>query len=291
MIDSDDSSSYCYVSSGPGKTQNMYTTNQNMYHMQDGNKDIEKKKSYDIEAKKKAIEIMTKRDNQGRSFLHYAAFRGELLMAKQLFCLGFPVDTTDKNLNTSLHVAGENGQLSFVTFLLQQGANINRQNIEGKTALHLSVERGQTQVANLLLNSGASANIQDLQGATPLHYSAANGTNDISKLLLQYGAFVNSRDFAKETPLFYAIRESNSSAVDLFVNKYNADLSITNEDLETPLSFARELSEYDIILILQGKPNQVNMVNSGIPKSQPMQLPVVPKVSEQIFPNYRPQSL
>jgi len=288
MIDSDDSSSYCYVSSG-AVNQSMYRT-PHMHH-QDGNKDIEKKKSYDIEAKRKISELMAKRDNQGRSILHYAAYGGELLKAKQLFSLGFPVDTTDNNLNTSLHVASENGQFQFAAFLIQQGANINRQNMEGKSALHLSVERGHSQVINLLLNGGANPNIQDLQGATPLHYSAANGTVDISKLLLQYGAFVNSKDFSKETPLFYAIRESNISSVDLLVNKYNADLSITNEDLETPLSFAKEMLEYDIILILQGKPNQVDAGYPNFPKSQPMQLPVNPKVSEPLFPTYRPQSL
>jgi len=162
----------------------------------------------------------------------------------------------------------------------------------------MAVERGHLQTTQLLLSSGANPNIPDLQGAVPLHYAAANSYMDISKALLLFGAFVNARDYSRETPLFYAIRESHSVFVDLLVNKFNADVNITNEDQETPLSFAKELSEYDIVLILQGHTTQMSQIlpSSSYPlpiKSQPMQLPISQKPQElqqEVFLD-RPQSL
>jgi len=285
MFESDDSSP-CYIKDS--KNGGTILTNMEW-----------KKKSFDMEEqKRRTMEIVSKRDPQGRTMLHYVAYKGELPKAQQLFALGFPVDATDKKLNTPLHVASENGQASILSYLLQQGANVNRQNGEGKTSLHLAVENGQKQVAQILLASGASPNVQDLQGATALHHAATQESQEMLKLLIQCGAFVNARDFSKETALFYAIRESNTATVDLLVNKYGADLSLTNEDQESPLQFAREMFENDIILILQGKTvrqetnNTINN-SSFIPqKSQPMMFPNIQKEQPlQMVPNYRPQSL
>jgi len=250
-----------------------------------------------METMRKIRESLSKRDNEGRTYLHYAAFNGDLAKAQQLCSLGFPVDVTDRSLNSSLHVASEYGHNALVSFLLQMRANVNRQNVEGKTALHLAVQRGQLQTAQLLLSNGANPNIPDLEGAAPLHCAAANNSMDIAKSLLLFGSFVNARDHFKDTPLFYAIRESHASMVDLLVNKYNADVNIENEDQENPLSFAKELSEFDIVLILQGHTSQVSEIlpsASYVPlKSQPMQLPVSQKSQgfhQDAFLD-RPQSL
>jgi ankyrin repeat protein len=262
-----------------------------------GNKENQKKKSYDIETMRKIKESLCKRDSQGRTHLHYAAFSGDLVKAQQLCCLGFPVDVTDKNLNTPLHVASEFGHSNFVSFITQMRPNVNRQNVEGKTALHLAVQGGHLQTTQLLLSSGANPNIPDLEGAVPLHYAVANNGIDIAKSLLLFGAFVNARDYSKETPLFYAIRESNSAIVDLLVNKFKADVNIANEDEESPLSYAKELFECDIVLILQGHTSQVSDIlpsSSYLPlKSRPMQLPVSHNPLEQQQQAFfdRPQSL
>jgi len=293
MIDSEDSSSYSYVS---GHGSGMQLKNQYMHISLEGNRENMKKKSYDMEAMRKIRENLAKRDNQGRTYLHYAAFSGDLKKAQQLCSLGFSADVTDMNLNTPLHVASEYGHNSLISYLVQQRANINRQNVQGKTALHLSVEKGFLQTAQLLLYMGANPNIPDLQGAGPLHYSAANNTLEISKSLLQCGAFVNARDYAKETPLFYAIRESSLASVDLLVNNYYADVNIANEDQETALSFAKDLSENDIVMILQGhtsQPVSAILPSSSFPlkSSQPMQLPLQQKPTEQQVIFDRPQSL
>jgi len=295
MIDSDDSSSYSYVprANRPG---GMMHNNQNML-VSHGNGENQKKKSYDMETLRKIRENLSKRDDQGRTHLHYAAYRGDIAKTQQLCSLGFPVDVTDRSLNTPLHVASEFGQNALVSFLIQMRSNVNRQNVEGKTALHLAVQRGQLQTAQILLSNGANPNIPDLEGGTPLHFAAANNSMDIAKYLLLFGSFVNVRDHSKETPLFYAIRESNSAMVDLLVNKYNADVNLTNEDEENPLSFAKELLENDIVLILQGHTSQVSDIlpsSSYVPlKSQPMQFLVSQKPQELQQETFldRPQSL
>lgn len=302
MFDSDESSSYSRVSGVPAVSNSFGGINtQNKWI---GNKEDWKKKSYDMEERKRAVkDFISKRDTQGRSFLHYAAYDGDMAKGTQLFSIGFPADLTDKNLNTPLHVAAQSGQVSFASFLIQQGANINRQNAQGKTALHFAVDKSDRGMAKLLLSSGANPNIQDLEGATPLHYSAANDDLDMTKFLVHCGAFVNARDHSRETPIFWAIRESNLATVELLVNKFLADLSLANEDQETPLSFARDLSENEIVMVLQGKYNQPQpqqQATSYLPvgssfvfqKSQPMLLPNSNKEPPlQMLPNYRPQSL
>lgn len=160
------------------------------------------------------------------------------------------INKQDHNGNTALIWATTEENEDVVKLLVESRAFVNVQNFIGETALFNSVSRGNFGMTAYLLENGANPNIANLDGTTPLHMSVASGNLEIMKLLCNYGAFINAQDDRGDTPLHYAVRENQIHAVELLVKSCGANVTVQNDDLETPLELASCLECIELVRLL-----------------------------------------
>ena len=89
-------------------------------------------------------------DLRGRTTLMYAAYAGDLEMARLMLENGAPVNVQTDVGTTALMFAAAYGHMEVVRFLVENGADIHIQNGYGYTALSLAEERGHQEVVDFL---------------------------------------------------------------------------------------------------------------------------------------------
>lgn len=143
----------------------------------------------------------------------------------------------DSNLNkkdesgrTLLHYAAQHGKPEIVELLLQAGADINAITTDGSTPLAEAVENCHQQIASLLLEQGADPNLGKTTQGTTLHIAAINGDITIGRLLLEHGAGINALDNEADcwTPLHCAAYFNRLEFVKLLV-QFGADIYAMSE--------------------------------------------------------------
>ena len=112
-----------------------------------------------------------RRDNQGRTFVHYAAEAGRVNVVK-LWCAlvnrglitdEFPVDDA---FNTPLHLAAIAGHTNMIVFF---SGCIDEANRQRDFPLHLAARSGQLKFAKALVAAGAKMRVVSRRLYTPLH--------------------------------------------------------------------------------------------------------------------------
>jgi len=100
--------------------------------------------------------------------MHTAASRGDIDLLKQLFGLGFSIQTFDDQNMTPLHHAAMAGMLEAAVWLLKNGAKVNafEHHRIGETALCLAVQSQRIETVELLLRRGADPDISGWMGYT-----------------------------------------------------------------------------------------------------------------------------
>ena len=134
--------------------------------------------------------LLSARDAEGRSALHYAANCGKLAIVEVLTQSGANVNAITKKRLTPLMLASLYGHLNIVKFLVQKGANVNAQDIKGFTPLMVASILGHIDTIRFLIQKGANVNASptDGSGFTALKIAKIKGYIDIVKLLAQAGA-------------------------------------------------------------------------------------------------------
>src|SRR5438067_13056499 len=128
--------------------------------------------------------------NFGWAPLHFAAFAGNVEVAKLLLDRGAAIDrrANTKFRNTPLQVSLLTRQDEMAAFLVAHGADVRIEQAEGFTALHEAAQNGSEKVVKLLLDSGADPNVRTTDGRTPLGIARKKGYDEIARLLQARGA-------------------------------------------------------------------------------------------------------
>ena len=102
-----------------------------------------------------------------------------------------------------------------------------------------------------LVKKKINVNHQDGKGLSPLHYCAQYCNIRIAKLLLKNNANVNISDSYGNNPLWTAVfsARGNYQMVKLFV-KYGADAYNKNKASRSPIDFAEQIEDSDMVKIL-----------------------------------------
>lgn len=136
---------------------------------------------------------------------------------------------------------------------MEENIKLDIDNIDefGRNLLQEAICSCQESVAKDLINNGIDINHQDNMGQTPLHTCAQLGNITIAKLLLQKRAKVNVIDAYGNTPLWYAVfyARDDYQMVKLFL-KYGADTHHKNKAHRSPIDFAQQIEDTDLVKIL-----------------------------------------
>lgn len=158
-------------------------------------------------------DLVNQAQADGMTALHWAAFHGNLEVAKQLVAAGATVSVTNRYGIPPLSLACQNGSAALVEWLLQNGADANSSLPGGETALMTASRTGKPGPVKALLKRGASVNARERRGQTALMWAAAEGHTDVVNLLIQAGAEVQATLDSGFTAFFFAAREGRRETV------------------------------------------------------------------------------
>ena len=156
--------------------------------------------------------LLSKRDDDGRSLLHYAVGSDQVEAVDLLVSLGAPLELIDNEGNTPLIIGTMENHVEVVRRLLKHGANTDTMfGQNDNTALSWAAyQEDHSEIVQLLINAGSSVNHQEKDGWTPLH--VANNA-ETAQLLLDAKASLSIQDEEGNTPLHMAVLRDNSEVV------------------------------------------------------------------------------
>ncbi|XP_061168714.1 putative ankyrin repeat protein RF_0381 [Saccostrea echinata] len=199
-------------------------------------------------------------DIEGKTELHHAAKRGQILTVQQLIKDGAMVNAVDESGKSPLLYAVENGFTAVAKELIDHGAYVNQKDQDRETPLKLATVSGKKYLVSVLLKLRASVYILDKDMKAALHYAVEKNFPDIVELLVEYGAPVNQSDGKQRKPLHYAAEKGYISIVELLLLK-GASIDSMDRELRTPLFLAVEKGLEIMSNILISKGACVNAAN------------------------------
>ena len=140
----------------------------------------------------------------------------------------------DPEGNSLLHYAAVNGHHEALKNLLKSGLEPDLRNAEGATPLILAAERGRTACVDVLLSSGAKIRTLDKYEGNALHYAIRFGHEDVTSLLLEAGFSANRLGFEGHHPITLAINHDRGRILEKLVSakgRWNRDRQAKNRVL------------------------------------------------------------
>ncbi|PAA70813.1 hypothetical protein BOX15_Mlig012742g1 [Macrostomum lignano] len=177
-------------------------------------------------------------DNNGRTGLHLAAWRGHQNVVKLLIEFKANPNVRDSLGNTPALRAAWQGQTETLRYLLQHGANPDLQNQIGRSPLHVAAENGHLDCSKLLVRFGAHVDLGDRQGYSPVHSAAEKGLSTTLDVLIRSGAQVDlPTSDGRVTPLHISAGYGHLEAVRTLL-KAGADAHATDHQGWSALHYA-----------------------------------------------------
>ncbi len=200
-------------------------------------------------------------DEDGKTALHLAAYRSNVVAVRKLIEKGANPNIIDKEGQSPLHLAANrerNGNVIMDLLLAHSKVKVDDVDGKGQTALHFAAYKSNDNVVKYLIDKGANPNIYDKSGRSPLHVAAQERKgNPIIDLILEAQKVkgigdVNDQIKQGRTALHFAAAYSNEITAEHLINKGANVNCRTNAGL-TPLHYAALGAEdMDIIdLLLQ----------------------------------------
>eukprot|EP00041_Stephanoeca_diplocostata_P038487 m.1519701 g.1519701 ORF g.1519701 m.1519701 type:complete len:1385 (-) comp25225_c2_seq2:179-4333(-) len=195
-------------------------------------------------------------DKEGRTPLHWACVLGGSLKALTLL-LKDPkaaafVAQVDNEEMTPLHWACYHNCPKHVAALLKSGAPVDAMDRDGKSALHWACGGKDAACAKAILSHDKNAaNPRDKQQRTPLHTCMAESSIAVAQALTRTaGCDINAKDDTGRTPAHWAAALNKIACVNILV-KAKADFTVTDNEGATPLHYASQHSDTDVLCTLQ----------------------------------------
>lgn len=124
--------------------------------------------------------LINSRDvTSGRSGLHIAADRRDVVWLVYLLNRGANPNIADRRGVTPLMIASQKGFFEGIQHLVTKGAKVDEPNQTGETPLILAVHRRDTQMMRVLLQAGADPDRTDNSGRSAREYAELEGENSL----------------------------------------------------------------------------------------------------------------
>ena len=147
---------------------------------------------------------VNKKTHDGRTYIFWAAYKGNVEIMKYAFSKGAKTDVIDTHGNTFLNFAASSGQLNqeVYDYAFKIGVDITKEkNHDGANVLLLIAPYLKDfSLAKYLLSNGASLKDKDANGNGIFEYAAKGGNIELLKTLLKKGASIgkNAMIFASQ---------------------------------------------------------------------------------------------
>ena len=171
--------------------------------------------------------------------LHLAAAYSDCRVIDVLLCNGLAVNVADSEQRTPLIWACfSKNNLPNVEHLLDRGASINAKSEKKIGLLHFAAKHADDQIITFLLNKGLLVNMTDNENRTPLLWACYNRNNEKNvKCLLEHKADVNITNKSKCSPLHFAAQFSDKNVITALIKK-GISVNVLDDNDKSPLMWA-----------------------------------------------------
>ena len=191
--------------------------------------------------------FINERTNDGLTALHYAAYKGNIEIAKLLIENGASVDVITKRGKNIMHCAAEGNEPSImIYFIYYHAQDIFSIDKLGSTALHWACYSGAEDCVLYLLSLNVNINAKDKEGLTPLHLATISNHEIIVLRLLQKGADKTIKNNKGETAYSIALKQNYYKIIYLLKDKDFNPLCT----LDSPIQRITPENKYKNILFL-----------------------------------------
>lgn len=149
-------------------------------------------------------------------------------------------------------IASSTGNLAAVKRLLDKGMDLDHRDFTGNTPLIYAARYARIPLVEFLLRHGADVNAYTHWGTTALIEAVRKGSLPVVRDLLDAGADVDQVNNQHESALFDAVKYRRLWAVKMLLYR-NAQVTITNDQGYTPLQYAVEEHQSQIVVALKLK--------------------------------------
>lgn len=158
------------------------------------------------------------------------AMRGDMTAVQSLLKQNVNVNATQGDGRTALHWAAYRDDLEMARLLIQAGAKVQAKTRLGDlTPLLLAAKNGSAAMIGLLVKAGADVNITNANGTSPLMFAAASGKTDALSVLLDQGAKINAKDNTNEqTAVMFAAALDRAAAIKMLA-EHGADVNAASK--------------------------------------------------------------
>lgn len=207
----------------------------------------ELKRRLGFEARGVLEKFVNEKTAEGMTALHYAAYRGNINIAKKLFEQGASVDVYSNRGKNVMHMCAEGNQSAMMIYFIHYYAqDIVAIDEYGSTPLHWACYSGAEEAVSFLLSFNPDINRQDKEGLTPLHLAVASNNDRIVLKLLQNGADKKIENYKKEIPMNLATKKKYTTIISLLEDKSYNKLCT----LETPIMYIQPESFYKYVIFI-----------------------------------------
>lgn len=207
---------------------------------------------------------LDKLTHDSRTYIFWAANRGNLELVEYLISKGAKVNVEDSHGYTPLTFAAVAGQSNTKIYdaLIKAGADIKQTNHDGANVLLLAISSDkELSLTNYFVSKGLSLQSTDAAGNTAFNYAARSGNIELMKTLVQKGVKYNNN------AMLMAAQGSRFSSNGIEVYQYLESLKIkpnaTGKSGENVLhSLVRKPNQQEIIKYFLQKGVDVNKADN-----------------------------
>lgn len=208
--------------------------------------------------------LLRKKDQEGRSLLHFAAKGGSIEIFDFLVGLGLDIRSRTKLEMTVLDIAAIHGRTHLVKHIISKVPDtIEVSDNHGFTVAHFAAREGHLDILKYVVSKGADATLKVQGSNTIFHLGAYNGHVSILDFLRDsYPALMNIQNEEFFMPVHLAAKTGDTETIDFFL-KRGTDPNIRTVDGRSLLHIAAFNGKQYLVKHLTAKfPEMIKFVDN-----------------------------